>query len=43
MKLVISAAIANCYVSTSFLKPLNPILGETFNGSYNDGTLVYAE
>jgi len=26
-----------------FGKPLNPILGETYQGNYNDGTVVYSE
>jgi len=26
-----------------FIKPLNPILGETACGSYPDGTMLYAE
>jgi hypothetical protein len=26
-----------------FLKPLNPILGETLEMSYNDGSKYYAE
>ncbi|KAL4471196.1 hypothetical protein ABPG72_007563 [Tetrahymena utriculariae] len=43
MKLVITATIANFYVNCTFLKPLNPILGETFQGSYQDGTEVYCE
>lgn len=30
MKLVITATLANFYVNCTFLKPLNPILGETY-------------
>jgi len=30
IKLVITATLANFYVNCTFLKPLNPILGETF-------------
>jgi len=32
LKLVICAAIGNFYQNLSFLKPLNPILGETCEG-----------
>jgi hypothetical protein len=38
--------IANiCYffLTTSFAKPLNPILGETFSGYYNDGSKIHLE
>lgn len=38
MKLVIVATIANFYICCSFLKPLNPILGETLVAAYADGT-----
>ena len=43
MKLVIVATIGNFYINCSFLKPLNPILGETIHASYPDGTQLYAE
>ena len=42
-KLLISATLGNFYINCTFLKPLNPILGETCQGSYLDGTLLYAE
>ncbi len=42
-KLVITSAIANIYFNGSFLKPLNPILGETCHGRYSDGTELFAE
>lgn len=42
-KLVITATIASFYINCSFLKPLNPILGETVNGHMEDGTEMYAE
>ncbi|KAM3146116.1 hypothetical protein pb186bvf_001773 [Paramecium bursaria] len=42
-KLLICATLGNFYINCSFLKPLNPILGETISGSYSDGTKVYAE
>jgi hypothetical protein len=43
MKLVITASIASFCYTLSFHKPLNPILGETVNGSLEDGTQLYAE
>ena len=43
IKLLICATLGNFYINCSFLKPLNPILGETISGSYSDGTKVYAE
>jgi hypothetical protein len=42
-KLLIAAAIGNFPIANSFLKPLNPLLGETFEGKYIDGTKLYAE
>ena len=41
--MLICATLGNFYINCSFLKPLNPILGETISGSYSDGTKVYAE
>lgn len=43
MKLVISATIGHFFINLSFMKPLNPILGETCVGSFPDGTKLYAE
>ena len=44
MKLVISFAIAGLYIPTKQLKPFNPLLGETFQGEFNnDGAKMYAE
>lgn len=43
MKYVITATLANFYVNCTFLKPLNPIVGETFEGEYQDGTKVFCE
>jgi hypothetical protein len=37
-KLLISATIGSFPIANNFLKPLNPILGETFEASYMDGT-----
>jgi len=33
-KLLVTASFANFPVANSFLKPLNPILGETFEGNF---------
>ena len=41
--MLICATLGNFYINCSFLKPLNPILGETISGSYADGTKVFAE
>ncbi|EGR27407.1 hypothetical protein IMG5_195890 [Ichthyophthirius multifiliis] len=43
LKYVITATIANFFVNCTFLKPLNPVLGETFQAYYRDGTAVYCE
>jgi hypothetical protein len=43
MKFIIVATVGNFYINCSFLKPLNPILGETIQAQYVDGTLLYAE
>lgn len=43
VKLVLTATIANFYINCSFLKPLNPILGETISARYPDGTQLYGE
>ena len=43
MKLVITASISSFSIANSFYKPLNPYLGETLEGSYIDGTKLYAE
>ncbi len=43
LKLVICATIGNFYINCTFLKPLNPILGETCEFSYPDGTKLFAE
>jgi hypothetical protein len=37
MRLVMVATISNYIQANTFLKPLNPIIGETFEGSYEDG------
>lgn len=43
MKLILTATIGCFYINCSFLKPLNPILGETISAHYCDGTELYAE
>ncbi len=40
---VIVATFANFPVANTFLKPLNPVLGETFEAKYIDGTKLYGE
>lgn len=43
LKMLIVATFGNFPIANGFLKPLNPILGETFQGSYPDGSKLYAE
>lgn len=38
MKFSITALLAPNYYMNMFLKPLNPVIGETFQASYSDGT-----
>lgn len=42
-KLVITATLSSFFWTNTFLKPLNPILGETLQAAYADGTQVYCE
>lgn len=42
-KFLICATFGNFYINCGFLKPLNPILGETCIGIYPDGTKLYTE
>lgn len=42
-KLVIACFVATPYYLNMFLKPLNPILGETLQATLIDGTQIYAE
>jgi hypothetical protein len=42
-KMYIVASICYFYLTNSFAKPLNPILGETFNGYYEDGSQMFLE
>ena len=43
MKLVMSANLSWNVYNTIFLKPLNPILGETYQCYGQDGTKIYLE
>lgn len=43
MKLSIAFAITSLYWATKQLKPFNPILGETYQASFEEGTKVYWE
>jgi hypothetical protein len=43
MKHVIVGSISYIYPCHTFEKPLNPILGETYQASLPDGTKVYVE
>jgi hypothetical protein len=43
LKYVIISQLSTFYITSNFLKPLNPILGETFNAEFEDGTKYYAE
>ena len=43
MKYTIVACISSWYKSNVFLKPLNPILGETYEMIWEDGSIEYVE
>jgi hypothetical protein len=43
LKYVICYAIAGLYPSSKQLKPFNPLLGETFEGIFDDNSSVYCE
>ena len=42
-KYSIVASISSFYCSTLFLKPMNPVIGETYEAAYSDGSLIYLE
>ncbi|EGR28111.1 oxysterol binding, putative [Ichthyophthirius multifiliis] len=42
-KYVIVTTISSFYYTNTFLKPLNPVLGETLQAEFRDGTQVYCE
>ena len=43
MKKVICFALSGLFRSTQQLKPFNPMLGETYQGHWEDGTKIYLE
>lgn len=43
LKLTIVATLCPFFCSAFFLKPLNPVLGETFEGYFSDGSQFYVE
>jgi hypothetical protein len=43
LKQVVTFAISGLYYGTRQLKPFNPVLGETFQGAFLDGTEIYIE
>lgn len=43
LKIVATSCLASFFYTNTFLKPLNPILGETLHGTFPDGTDVYCE
>ncbi len=42
-KIIIAAQVGSGLYSTDFEKPLNPILGETYEAYGQDGSKIYAE
>jgi len=43
MKLVTAFVVSGMYMRANPFKPFNPILGETLEGKYSDGTKIYME
>lgn len=43
MKLVMAFQVSGLYISTKQLKPFNPLISETFQGEFENGTKVYLE
>lgn len=43
MKYVVSFIVSGLYMSADLRKPFNPILGETLQGYFKDGTMIYME
>mmetsp|Transcript_47505 Transcript_47505/g.54691 ORF Transcript_47505/g.54691 Transcript_47505/m.54691 type:complete len:586 (+) Transcript_47505:151-1908(+) len=43
LRLTVAFAMSGLYVSASQRKPFNPILGETYEGSFPDGSRIYCE
>ena len=42
-KYVISYSLSAMYLSSGQMKPFNPMLGETFQGEFSDGTKIFLE
>ena len=42
-KYVITASISTYHCSSHFLKPMNPVLGETYEAVWEDGSQIYLE
>lgn len=43
LKLAVTFSLASVYLCCSQLKPFNPLLGETMQGEFPDGTKIYLE
>jgi hypothetical protein len=43
LRLIMTWNIACQHTMSGFLKPFNPVLGETYQGCLSDGTMIYAE
>lgn len=43
LKLTVVGTISSFVHTSTFLKPLNPVLGETLSASYEDGTQLFSE
>mmetsp|Transcript_1905 Transcript_1905/g.2670 ORF Transcript_1905/g.2670 Transcript_1905/m.2670 type:complete len:98 (-) Transcript_1905:898-1191(-) len=43
LKMIIASEVSSVIYNKSFEKPLNPILGETFEGRGQDGSHIYLE
>lgn len=43
LKLTICATVSPFFCSSFFLKPMNPVLGETYQCMYQDGSKIYVE
>eukprot|EP01067_Filipodium_phascolosomae_P007507 Filipodium_phascolosomae@DN6036_c0_g1_i1.p1 len=43
LKLVTCSYLASLHITSDFIKPVNPILGETYQAMLQDGTRVYCE
>ena len=43
MKYLICFSLSSMYLSTGQMKPFNPMLGETFEGYFSDGTKIFLE